>query len=318
MESNRDSENFSPWFATSRRDYTDFCEQGEELGRGAMSTVYSVKETGTGHEFVAKKIKKNSDKTIMRTEVGMLLRIKQPNLVRMHHVFETKQHIILILDKVTGGELFDRIVERDCYTEQDAAECLRQILLAIAYLHEKDIVHGNLKPENLLYATSDSDSALKVSEPCPSKPNGKTMPPGYVAPELLMGKAYDTSVDSWSVGVIAYILLSGYEPFYDDRGDSSIFQRVLKCDFEFQSPWWDEISTEAKEFVSKLIVLDPKKRITAKQALAHPWLKRDSKKDALPHYTIDHMKDFNVRRKKKAGSGLVGQMSNMLKGFSKK
>lgn len=296
-------------FDISRKEpIEDFYEIGKELGRGASSVVKLCIQRGTDAEFAVKIIKKNVATKIVRTEIGILLRLKHPNIVQLKDLFETETHLYIILELVKGGELFERVVERGCYTEKDAAEAVRELCEAVAYIHENDVVHRDLKPENLLYASETSDSVLKLADFGLSKMLSAEVimqtvcgTPGYCAPEVLLAKPYDREVDMWAVGVIAYILLCGFEPFYDERGDQAMFQRILKCDFQFVAPWWDDVSLSAKNLVSKLIVLDPKKRLTAKQTLQHPWVQGKGAKREHMEKTQEKLKEFNARRKLKAG-----------------
>ncbi|CAM4732680.1 unnamed protein product [Leuciscus chuanchicus] len=203
------------WVDGSRRDATveDFYNMGPELGRGATSVVFRCEEKQTEKPYAVKVLKKTIDKKIVRTEIGVLLRLSHPNIIRLKEIFETETEIFLILELVTGGELFDRIVERGYYSERDAAHVIKQILEAVAYLHENGVVHRDLKPENLLYADLSIDAPLKIADFGLSKiideqVTMKTVcgTPGYCAPEILRGNAYGPEVDMWSVGVILYIL----------------------------------------------------------------------------------------------------------------
>ncbi|XP_015259319.1 PREDICTED: calcium/calmodulin-dependent protein kinase type IV isoform X2 [Cyprinodon variegatus] len=311
------------WVDGSRRDGTveDFYALGSELGRGATSIVYRCEEKQTQKPYAVKVLKKTIDKKIVRTEIGVLLRLSHPNIIQLKEIFETDTDIALVLELVTGGELFDRIVERGYYSERDAAHVIKQILEAVAYLHGNGVVHRDLKPENLLYADLSLDAPLKIADFGLSKiiDDQVTMKtvcgtPGYCAPEILRGNAYGPEVDMWSVGVILYILLCGFEPFFDPRGDQYMYSRILNCDYEFVSPWWDEVSLNAKDLVSKLIVLDPHKRLSVREALQHPWVLGKAARFSHMDTTQRKLQEFNARRKLKAAMKAVVATSRMHEG----
>uniref|UniRef100_A0A3Q2NRQ9 Calcium/calmodulin-dependent protein kinase type IV n=1 Tax=Fundulus heteroclitus TaxID=8078 RepID=A0A3Q2NRQ9_FUNHE len=281
------------WVDGSRRDGTveDLYTLGSELG-GATSIVYRCEEKQTQKPFAVKVLKKTIDKKIVRTEIGVLLRLSHPNI----------------------------IVERGYYSERDAAHVIKQILEAVAYLHGNGVVHRDLKPENLLYADLSLDAPLKIdfglSKIIDDQVTMKTVcgTPGY-CPEILRGNAYGPEVDMWSVGVILYILC-GFEPFFDPRGDQYMYSRILNCDYEFVSPWWDEVSLNAKDLlqVSKLIVLDPHKRLSVREALQHPWVLGKAARFSHMDTTQRKLQEFNARRKLKAAMKAVVATSRMHEG----
>ncbi|PSN42680.1 Calcium/calmodulin-dependent protein kinase type IV [Blattella germanica] len=256
------------------------------------------------------------NKKMVQTEIGILLKLRHPHIIQLREVFETRTEIQLILELVTGGELFERIVERGQYSEHDAAEAVRQILSALQYLHAHGVVHRDLKPENLLYESEHEDSHLKLADFGLSKilhrgdftMNTLCGTIGYcdikeskqkihnihsillysyllchgmyinifsslsiAAPEILLNKEYDASVDLWSLGVVTYIMLCGFEPFWDDTGEMAVCRRIVEGEFSFPSPWWDDISDSAKNLITQLLHIEPLKRPSASEVLNHPW-----------------------------------------------
>ncbi|KAM9541099.1 calcium/calmodulin-dependent protein kinase type IV-like isoform 1-T1 [Salvelinus alpinus] len=307
------------WIDGSKKEtLADYYELESELGRGATSVVCRCRQKGTLKPYAVKTLKKTVDKKIVRTEIGVLLRLSHPNIIKLKEIFETPSEISLVLELVTGGELFERVVEKGFYTERDAADAVIQVLEAVAYLHENGVVHRDLKPENLLYATAAPDAPLKIADFGLSKviDDQVTMKtvcgtPGYCAPEILRGSAYGPEVDVWSVGVITYILLCGFEPFFDERGDQYMFKRILNCEYEFVSPWWDNVSFNAKDLVRKLIVQDPNKRLTTLQALEHPWVTGKAVNSAHMDTAQKKLQEFNARRKLKAAVKAVVASSRL-------
>uniref|UniRef100_A0A4W3H5E7 non-specific serine/threonine protein kinase n=1 Tax=Callorhinchus milii TaxID=7868 RepID=A0A4W3H5E7_CALMI len=252
----------------------------EVLGCGAFSEVYLAKERESG-KLVALKCVQKKDKDgknkALENEIAVLRKIKHENIVSLEDVYETPTHFYLSMQLVSGGELFDRILERGVYTEKDASNLIQQVLKAVQYLHKNGVVHRDLKPENLLYFNTDENSKIMISDFGLSKTEEMGImstacgTPGYVAPEVLAQKPYNKTVDCWSIGVIAYILLCGYPPFYEDT-ESRLFYRISNAEYEFDSPFWDDISTSAKDFIRHLLEKVPEKRFNCEQALRHPWI----------------------------------------------
>ncbi|XP_030748715.1 calcium/calmodulin-dependent protein kinase type 1-like [Sitophilus oryzae] len=281
------------------------------LGTGAFSTVrIAESKTRPGEMYAVKIIDKKALKgkeDSLENEIKVLRRLKHPNIVQLLETFEDKSRVFLVMELVTGGELFDRIVEKGSYTEKDASDLIRQVLEAVDYMHEQGVVHRDLKPENLLYYSPDEDSKIMISDFGLSKMEESGImatacgTPGYVAPEVLAQKPYGKAVDVWSIGVISYILLCGYPPFYDEN-DANLFAQILKGEYEFHSPYWDDISESAKEFISSLMTVNVEQRFTCKQALAHPWISGNAAGTKNIHGTVSEQlkKNFAKSRWKQA------------------
>lgn len=289
---------------TDVRDHYDF---KEVLGTGAFSEVVLAEEKRTQRLVAIKCIPKKAiegKENSIENEIAVLHKIKHTNIVSLEEIFESKSHLYLVMQLVSGGELFDRIIEKGFYTEKDASKLILQILDAVKYLHDMGIVHRDLKPENLLYYSMDEDSKIMISDFGLSKIEGSGSvmstacgTPGYVAPEVLAQKPYSKAVDCWSIGVISYILLCGYPPFYDEN-DAKLFEQILKAEYEFDSPYWDDISDSAKDFIVHLMEKDPSIRFSCEQALMHPWICGDTALDKNIHESVSAQIKKNFAKSK--------------------
>jgi serine/threonine protein kinase len=257
---------------------------------------------------------KVEDMNDIQREIEVMEQLKHDNVIKLFEIFDEPKKMMLVMELVTGGELFDRIVSKGSYTEADAAGVLLQLCDALNYMHEKKIVHRDLKPENILYSTADEDSPIKVADfglarVISNKEMMKTAcgTPGYVAPEVLKNKGYDSgAVDMWSTGVILYILLCGFPPFYEEELPA-LFEQILHARYDFPSPWWDNVSPEAKSLVKGLLTIDPVKRLTAAQVMALPWVSGSAPTADLSGAQAA-MKKYNATRKlKKAAMGLMAK-----------
>ena len=250
------------------------------LGTGAFSQVrLAESKEQPGTFFAIKVIDKKAKKgkvNDLENEIRVLGLLHHPNIVELLEVHVDETNVYLVMELVNGGELFDRIVEKGWYTEKDAACLIKQVLSAVAYMHNEGVIHRDLKPENLLYHSTDEDSKIMITDFGLSKIKDSGIMETacgtrcYVAPEVLAKKPYGKLVDVWSIGVITYILLCGYPPFYDEN-DLNLFYQILKGKFEFDSPYWDEISDDAKEFIRQLICVNVEKRSCCEEALQHAW-----------------------------------------------
>jgi len=229
-----------------------------------------------------KNVGKDYEKNL-RMEMEILKKVHHPNIIELQEMVEAGDKLYFVMELVTGGELFDRIVEKGSYSEEDARILVRKIVSAIEYLHDKNIAHRDLKPENLLVKSKEDDTEVKIADFGLSKiiDKDKMMQtacgtPGYVAPEVLNAEGYDKEVDMWSIGVITYILLCGFPPFYSESVPE-VFEQIMKAEYDYPEEYWEDISEEAKDFIDNLLVVDVAHRMTAKQSFEHPWLKGTKK-----------------------------------------
>ncbi|XP_028983011.1 calcium/calmodulin-dependent protein kinase type II delta chain isoform X10 [Betta splendens] len=292
--------------------FTDEYQLYEELGKGAFSVVRRCVKKSTGQEYAAKIIntKKLStrDHQKLEREARICRLLKHPNIVRLHDSISEEGFHYLVFDLVTGGELFEDIVAREYYSEADASHCISQILESISHIHQHDIVHRDLKPENLLLASKMKGAAVKLADfGLAIEVQGEQQAwfgfagtPGYLSPEVLRKDPYGKPVDMWACGVILYILLVGYPPFWDED-QHKLYQQIKAGAYDFPSPEWDTVTPEAKNLINQMLTINPAKRITADQALKHPWVCQRSTVASMMHRqeTVECLRKFNARRKLK-------------------
>ncbi|XP_041116893.1 calcium/calmodulin-dependent protein kinase type II subunit gamma-like isoform X5 [Polyodon spathula] len=296
---------------TSTR-FTDEYQLYEELGKGAFSVVRRCVKKSTGQEYAAKIIntKKLSarDHQKLDREARICRLLKHPNIVRLHDSISEEGFHYLLFDLVTGGELFEDIVAREYYSEADASQCINQILESVSHIHQHDIVHRDLKPENLLLASKMKGAAVKLADfGLAIEVQGEQQAwfgfagtPGYLSPEVLRKDPYGKPVDIWACGVVLYILLVGYPPFWDED-QHKLYQQIKAGAYDFPSPEWDTVTPEAKNLINQMLTINPAKRITADQALKHPWVCQRSTVASMMHRqeTVECLRKFNARRKLK-------------------
>ncbi|XP_042192830.1 calcium/calmodulin-dependent protein kinase type II subunit gamma isoform X2 [Callorhinchus milii] len=292
--------------------FSDDYQLYEELGKGAFSVVRRCVKLSTGQEYAAKIIntKKLSarDHQKLEREARICRLLKHPNIVRLHDSISEEGFHYLIFDLVTGGELFEDIVAREYYSEADASQCIHQILESVNHIHQHDIVHRDLKPENLLLASKCKSAAVKLADfGLAIEVQGEQQAwfgfagtPGYLSPEVLRKDPYGKPVDIWACGVILYILLVGYPPFWDED-QHKLYQQIKAGAYDFPSPEWDTVTPEAKNLINQMLTINPAKRITAPEALKHPWVCQRSTVASMMHRqeTVECLRKFNARRKLK-------------------
>uniref|UniRef100_A0A673N7F9 non-specific serine/threonine protein kinase n=1 Tax=Sinocyclocheilus rhinocerous TaxID=307959 RepID=A0A673N7F9_9TELE len=266
----------------------NYYEIGEELGSGQFAIVKQCREKSSGRDFAAKFIKKSqsiaSRRGVLREEiereVNILQQIHHPNIVMLHDVFENKTDVVLILELVSGGELFDFLAEKESLSEEEATQFIKQILEGVHYLHTRNIAHFDLKPENIMLLDKntplprikliDFGLAHKIAEGVEFKNIFGT--PEFVAPEIVNYEPLGLEADMWSVGVITYILLSGASPFLGETKQDTL-GNISAMNYEFDDEFFGHTSELAKNFIRQLLEKDTKKRLTIQDALNHPWIK---------------------------------------------
>ncbi|KAA6390816.1 MAG: putative Calcium/calmodulin-dependent protein kinase type 1 [Streblomastix strix] len=262
----------------------------ELLGEGSFAKVRKAKNKKTG-QFVAVKF---IDKHKVVSDP------RQPFIIKLFEVYELENKLCLVMELVTGGELLNRITIQGSYSERDASLIMLSLFQAIKYMHDRGIAHRDLKLDNILYENDSPQSPIKVSDFGLSRfieeqqmMSSCCGTPGYVAPEVLARRGYGPECDLWSLGVIMYVLLCGFPPFYDEN-DAILYTQIQTGKFKFISPYWDTISAQAKDLISKLLIVDPKKRISIDQALKDPWFT-----GSLPTHKLDDtynkIKDSKVK-----------------------
>ncbi|KNB46852.1 calcium/calmodulin protein kinase [Blastocystis sp. subtype 4] len=285
------------------------------LGSGTYSVVKLATDKRTGEEVAIKVITKSQlsgdDTVSLNREVSIMSMLRQhPNVVNIKGYYQDNDYYYVVQELCSGGELFDAIVSKASYSEREAQTVVRTLLYTIAYCHDRGIVHRDLKPENILLKNKQDYTNIKIADFGFAREthamNGLSTScgtPGYLAPEIMKGQVYGPPVDIWAIGVITYILLCGYPPFSSDN-DVTMYRQILRGKFDFPSPEWDHVSDAAKDFISKLLIVDPEKRYTAKQvffcfsASMLPWMRYESQGTMHMDGAVRMLEHFNIRRRR--------------------
>lgn len=297
--------------------------RGSKLGEGAFSTVIAATDNASKASYAIKIVTKSKlsleDEIALKDEIQVLRELRHEHIIRLYGVFDEEKFIYLVTERMMGGELFDRIVQKAFYNEKEARDVCKILLEALAYCHSKKVAHRDLKPENLLLVSVDDDHELKLADfgfakKCPKEKCLHTQcgTPGYVAPEILSGVAYDTQADIWSLGVIVYILLGGYPPFIE-KHQKKLFQRIKRGEYEFHPQYWNAVSGGAKKLITRMLTVDPSQRITAKEALGDNWIMGTDEDLAGKDLTanLGEFKRFNAKRKFKSAVISIMMMNKM-------
>jgi len=288
------------------------------LGTGAFSTVRegfhrSDSKITYAVKCINRKKLSEEDEAALLDEVSILKELKHEHIIRLFDFFEEPSTYYLVMERMRGGELFDRVVAKAYYNEKEARDTCKIVLEAVRYCHENHVAHRDLKPENLLLLSDVDDSAVKIADfgfaKKVYKPNSLTTQcgtPGYVAPEILEGTKYDERADMWSVGVILYILLGGYPPFIEST-QRDLFRKIRKGDYEFHEEYWGTVSAEAKQLISSLLTVSITDRLTAEEALENAWILGDDAKLASKDLgsNLTKLRNFNGKRKFRAAVSTI-------------
>jgi len=254
-------------------------ELGDTVGEGAFSVVKLGIDKSTGEKVAIKIIEKDESNKkldpLIRREIKIMKDLDHENIVRLFGYDEDKTSFYVVMELVTGGELFEGIIQNRYYPEDEASPLVTQMLSAINYLHKQQIVHRDLKPENVLF-TDKKQLNIKIadfgeSKKCKSALKTYCGTPDYMAPEIIKGTPYGPEVDMWAIGIITYVLLCGY-PTFDGKTELEVMANITAVNYEFPSPDWDYVSDDAKDFIDKILQANPHDRMTAEASLQHNWI----------------------------------------------
>lgn len=278
--------------------FTDVYDVKEDIGVGSYSICKRCVHNSTGMDYAVKII--NKEKRDPTEEVEILLRYGQhPNIITLKDVYDDGRSVYLVTELMKGGELLDKILRQKFFSETEASAVLHTITKTVEYLHAQGVVHRDLKPSNILYVDElGNPESIRICDFGFAKQlraeNGLLMTPCYtanfVAPEVLKKQGYDEACDIWSLGVLLYTMLAGFTPFANGPQDTpeEILARIGSGKFSLSGGYWNSVSYEAKDLVSKMLHVDPHKRLTAAQVLRHPWI---INKDKLPKLQLNRQDD---------------------------
>ncbi|CAD8139837.1 unnamed protein product [Paramecium pentaurelia] len=292
----------------SKKNVSEFYTIKEMIGQGGFGKVYKVVHRQTGMiramKLILKSKLKKEDQEKLLEETSILMDIDHPNIVKLYEMYQDDNSYFLISEYCDGGELFEKIKFVQILTEKEIASYMKQILSAVSYCHSKGIVHRDLKPENILFDSKNQGGALKIIDFGASaklvndeKLNKRIGTPFYVAPEVLNG-SYDQKCDIWSLGVLLYILLCGYPPFFG-HSEGEVLAKVRKGTYQFDSNDWSRVSMQAKDLIRRMLFYDPSARISASEAQQHAWISNNKAKGQVNNLSLKRLQDFDSKNKLK-------------------
>ncbi|XP_041464810.1 death-associated protein kinase 2-like isoform X1 [Lytechinus variegatus] len=308
----------------------EFYQIGEDIGSGQFSEVKRVTEKSTGKDYAGKFIRKRRSAASRRgvkredivREVSILEELSHDNIISLHDAFETQKEVVLILELVTGGELFHYLAEEDHVNEEVAAQFVKKILEALKHMHERNICHLDLKPENVMLLNRNTQNIMLIDFGL-----SRRIQPGedirdimgtaeFVAPEIINFEPLSLNTDMWAIGVITYILLSGLSPFLGDDQQET-YENVTAINYSFDEDYFSSTSELAKDFIDRLLIKDPRKRATVDQCLSHPWIMPRSTKQKVQrqtsHLNMENLRKFNAKKRWKQSMKVVSICNKLSK-----
>ncbi|XP_074079286.1 death-associated protein kinase 2-like isoform X2 [Macrotis lagotis] len=304
-------------------------ELQDKLGSGHFSTIWRCRERSTGIFYASKFIKlcrrKRSrlgiERKVVDREVEILQQLQHPHIIQLHDIFICQVQMVLVLELIQGGEFFDFVAEKESMAEPEASDFLLQLLDGLVYMHSLNIAHFDLKPENIMIQQKDVikpnvkiigfGMAQKIEKN--TRYGYQCGMPDYIAPEVINLEPLTVVADMWSVGVITYILISGISPFQGETENATV-NNIIRGTFEYENTFFNSTSTIAKDFISQLLVINPKERMTSTQALLHPWIKpltiRQERNRECSLINISNFRKFNSQRKWKLSCCLINPCNN--------
>ena len=291
--------------ASRYRRFKEFYSIGEKIGQGKFSEVYTCTENLTYKKWAVKVVTKSKltvlERELLQSEISILKIITHPGVIKLKEVFDSKKHILIVMELIEGGELFERIVRKKVFSEYSTSKVIRQLLETLSYLHELGIMHRDIKPENILLSDHSDIPNVKLADfglsklACPTDiQNLACGTLGYVAPEVLSQSGYTCKVDLWSIGIITYLLLRGRLPF-DHKEKQVLIELTLKGSLNFEEPYWKAFTPFAIDFLNMMIDRNPEDRPYCEEAINHPWIRNA---DILIPRAIDRkkMEDLHIER----------------------
>jgi serine/threonine protein kinase len=294
-----------------------------QLKSGSFATVCRGTHRASGKKVAIKCVLRKdlppTDDAAIYDEVAIMSSLLHPHIVPLIDFFEEKDCYFLVMELMSGGDLFDRIGKKKAYSEADARDLTVKMLKSMAFCHNHNIAHCDMKPKNLLLMSEDNDSYIKLADfgfaarcHTPKSLTKQCGTPFFVSPEILMRRPYDYQSDMWSVGCIIFLLLCGNLPFMG-RSQKELFKKIVSGKFVFDDDDWCDVSDEAKDLVTQLLVLDPDQRMTSQQALKHKWMKASDDRLKMMSLagTSQRLKTFNARMKLRSAMIAVDWVSSL-------